>query len=136
MAKMKPLRLAAVTMFVAVALGAFGAHGLAERLEAVGRVEVWKTAVLYQLAHGLALLALGVWQNVAPAVRERFWIRLAAPLWFWGTVAFSGSLYLVSLGAPSWLGPVTPLGGLAFLAGWLALAIGVWSLERKQPPPA
>ncbi len=104
--------------FTGVALGAFGAHALKETLAARGSVSTWQTAVLYQLIHAVALLALtmltGNWVNAR-------WIALC---WSLGIVLFSGSLYWLSLGGPKILGPITPLGGLAFLAGW---ALVVWS---------
>jgi len=102
--------------FTGVALGAFGAHALKETLTTRGSVSTWQTAVLYHLIHAVALLALaavgGGWTNAR-------WIGL---FWCLGVVLFSGSLYWLSLGGPKFLGPVTPLGGLAFLAGWLLVA--------------
>ena len=109
------IRIAAVVCLLAVGMGAFGAHLLAERLEAAEKVEVWKTAVFYQLTHGIAILALAL-----SGRRQRF----SAWAWLVGLTLFSGSLYGLSLleGA-RWLGPVTPLGGLTLMIGWLALAI-------------
>ncbi|MGH8020254.1 MAG: DUF423 domain-containing protein [Opitutaceae bacterium] len=111
------------SLFVGVALGAFGAHGLKETLLASGRVEVWDAAVLYQLLHGLALLAAGIWRRCDPAAESSRALRLAGGCWLAGTVLFSGSLYVLSLGGPAWLGPITPLGGLLFLIGWAALIV-------------
>lgn len=104
--------------FTAVALGAFGAHALAERLAASGHEDAWRTAVLYHLVHAVAIYVTAI---SAPQGRS---FQLAA--WFWavGILLFSGSLYCLSLGGPSWLGPVTPLGGLAFLGGWVVVALG------------
>lgn len=103
--------------FLGVALGAFGAHGLRATLDANGSVEVWKTAVFYHLVHAVALLALAGWRDshAGPSAKVG---------WFWtaGVVLFSGSLYWLALGGPKFLGPVTPLGGAAFLAGWALLA--------------
>jgi len=105
---------AGILGFVGVALGAFGAHALKETLIARSSLEVWHTAVLYNLVHSAALLAIG---------RSNFdlhgFARWVARLWIAGVIFFSGSLYWLSLGGPKFLGPVTPLGGLAFLAGWL-----------------
>ena len=111
---MNVTRLAALLGFVGVALGAFGAHGLRTRV-GPEMIEVWKTAVLYQLVHALALLALGL----APG--RAGWRRAVAGLWTAGVVLFSGSLYGLVLVGARWLGPITPLGGVAFMAGWAVL---------------
>lgn len=109
------IRIASVVCFVAVGMGAFGAHALAERLETADKVEVWKTAVFYQLTHGLALLVL------AFSGRHQ---GITAWTWLTGLTLFSGSLYGLSLLENArWLGPVTPLGGVLMMAGWLALAL-------------
>jgi uncharacterized membrane protein YgdD (TMEM256/DUF423 family) len=97
-----------------VALGAFGAHGLRSRLDAQ-QLAVWETAVKYHLIHAVALLTLGLSPH-APQLRGAGWCFAA------GIVLFSGSLYGLSLGGPRLLGPVTPLGGLALIAGWVWLA--------------
>ncbi len=104
--------------FAAVAFGAFGAHALSERLAASGHHDAWQTAVLYHLVHTVAIYVTAI---IPPKARS---FELAA--WFWaaGILLFSGSLYCLSLGGPSWLGPVTPLGGLAFLGGWVIVAMG------------
>ncbi len=99
-----------------VALGAFGAHALKETLTARGSVATWQTAVLYHLIHAVALLALAA---TASSWTNARWIGGS---WCLGVILFSGSLYWLSLGGPRFLGPVTPLGGLAFLTGWLLLA--------------
>lgn len=107
-----------VLALLAVALGAFGAHALKETLAASGRVAVWETAVDYQFWHALALLALGLRPR---ELTGRGW-GAAAGCFVVGVVLFSGSLYWLSLGGPKWLGPITPLGGTAFLIGWVILA--------------
>jgi uncharacterized membrane protein YgdD (TMEM256/DUF423 family) len=111
----------ALSGLVAVAAGAFGAHALRTRLPAE-LVAVFETAARYQLYHALALFAAAwAWtQWPGPLVRSAGWLFVA------GTVVFSGSLYILSLGGARWLGAVTPLGGLLLLAGWLALATGIW----------
>jgi len=108
------LVLGSLAMFVAVALGAFGAHGLRARFLGGGG-EIWKTAALYHLVHAVALLAVSL-----ASLRAR-----AAICWLFvaGIVLFSGSLYLLALTGYSWLGPITPLGGAAFLSGWVVLAV-------------
>lgn len=113
--------LGAVSSLVAVALGAFAAHGLKARL-APDLLAVFETGVRYQMFHALALLA-AAWACTrwpGGAVTAAGWLFVA------GIVLFSGSLYAIALGAPRWLGAVTPLGGLAFLAGWACLAWGAW----------
>lgn len=116
---------AGILGFTGVALGAFGAHALKEALTTRGSVATWQTAVLYHLLHAVALLALvgvaGSWSNVR-------WIGVC---WSLGVVLFSGSLYWLSLGGPKILGPVTPLGGLALLAGWLLVA---WNAFNQAKP--
>lgn len=112
----------AASAFLGVALGAFGAHGLADRVSAE-RLAVWETAAHYHLVHALALLAVA-WATT------RWPGRLAtAAGWLFvaGTVLFSGSLYLLTLSGIGWLGAVTPLGGVAFLAGWACLVLATRS---------
>lgn len=103
-----------------IGLGAFGAHGLHDRLIASGMLSAWETAVLYHLVHTVAILAValvGLGQHTA-ATR---WLQRAGLWWAAGILLFSGSLYLMALGGPRWLGPITPVGGLAFLVGWTIL---------------
>ncbi|MCB1229001.1 MAG: DUF423 domain-containing protein [Verrucomicrobiae bacterium] len=108
-------RLGAVVTLVGIALGAFGAHALKEVLEAGDHVDTWHTGVFYHLIHGVALTALGL-----SGRRQKF----AVWAWLIGVILFSGSIYgLCLLENARWLGPVTPLGGLSMMAGWLALAI-------------
>ena len=106
-------RLAALAGFLAVALGAFGAHGLKAVLEKNGTLAVWQTAALYHLVHAVVLLVLAQ-RAVVP--------RVAFALFGTGIVIFSGSLYALAVTNVQWLGAITPLGGLCLLAGWLALA--------------
>lgn len=101
--------------FLGVALGAFGAHGLEEVLKANGREATWDTAVLYQFVHAGLLLVIGVW--VEKGSPSKF-LRLATWLLVAGILVFSGSLYLLSLTNIKWLGAITPIGGLSFLAAW------------------
>jgi uncharacterized membrane protein YgdD (TMEM256/DUF423 family) len=112
------LPVAALLMAAAVALGALGAHALRGRLDP-GALAIWHTAVDYQAWHALALVALGVLQQAAPPRRG---VALAAALFVAGIVLFSGSLYLLALGAPRAWGYATPVGGVAFIGGWLVLA--------------
>lgn len=111
----------AVSAFVAVAAGAFGAHALRSRLSAE-MMQVFEVGSRYHFFHALALLAV--------AWAETRWPGSAVNLAGWsfvaGTVLFSGSLYLLALTGIRWLGAVTPLGGAAFLVGWLSLAWAAW----------
>lgn len=100
-----------------VALGAFGAHALRERLEPAA-LAIWQTAVLYHLLHAVALLALVLFARATDRA-----VTLPAVLFGAGIVLFSGSLYGLALTSWRWLGPITPLGGLAFLAGWASLLL-------------
>jgi uncharacterized membrane protein YgdD (TMEM256/DUF423 family) len=107
-------RIAAALCFLAVALGAFGAHGLKSILDAHGMLDVWNKAVLYHFIHAIALFVLALY---GAANRGAWWLLFA------GILLFSGSLYLMALTDVRWLGAVTPLGGLCFLAGWAWLVI-------------
>ena len=103
---------------LAVAAGAFGAHGLRARLSPES-LAIFETAARYQMYHALGLIAAGWaaarWPGALP--HWAGWLFLA------GTVLFSGSLYALALTGTRWLGAITPLGGVAFLAGWLCLAL-------------
>lgn len=114
---------AALNLALAVAVGAFGAHGLKAR---VGPEQLawWHTGTEYFFYHALGMLLLGVLAlHVGTRVVMPFWLLQG------GIVLFCGSLFLMTLGAPRWLGAITPLGGLFFIAGWLVLA---WRLFRMN----
>lgn len=115
------LLLGALSAFVGVALGAFGAHGLRDRLTPE-RLDVWQTAVQYHLVHALGLLLVGA---VALQLGQGTALRWSGWLMFGGILLFSGSLYVLCLTGARWLGMVTPLGGLVFLAAWLVFGLGV-----------
>jgi uncharacterized membrane protein YgdD (TMEM256/DUF423 family) len=106
------IRIAAALGFLAVALGAFGAHGLKLVLSLNGTREIWEKAVFYHFIHTIMLFLLAQKQPVA---KGPFWLFLA------GIVIFSGSLYLLAVTNIHWLGAITPFGGLSLLAGWAAL---------------
>jgi uncharacterized membrane protein YgdD (TMEM256/DUF423 family) len=108
------VRVAAALCFLAVALGAFGAHWLRSTIEAHGMLDVWNKAVLYHFVHAVALVALAL---QGPGNRGASWFFVA------GIFLFSGSLYAMSLTNVRVLGAITPFGGLCFLAGWLWLLI-------------
>lgn len=109
--------IAALSGFMAAALGAFGAHALRERLTPE-MLAIWKTANEYHFYHALALLLVGVLARQSPASG----IGIPAACFVAGTLIFSGSLYVLSLTGMRWLGAITPIGGLLFLAGWAWLA--------------
>lgn len=109
--------IAAVLGFVAVAFGAFGAHALRSRLSPE-MLAIWKTANEYHFYHALALLLVGVLARHSPTVDY----GVPAACFLAGTLIFSGSLYVLALTGMRWLGAITPIGGLLFLAGWAWLA--------------
>ena len=114
------LALAALFGLLAVAAGAFGAHALESRLSAE-RLAIFETAARYQMYHALALVGVA-WASAA--LPDAAGLGLAAGWAFVaGTVVFSGSLYALALGGPRWLGAITPIGGLAFMAGWALLGL-------------
>ncbi|HEX6589948.1 MAG TPA: DUF423 domain-containing protein [Longimicrobiales bacterium] len=114
------LALGALFGAVAVAAGAFGAHALEARL-AADRLAIFETAARYQMYHALALVAVGLVVALVPHARGLAtgagWAFVA------GTVVFCGSLYLLALGGPRWLGAITPIGGVCFIAGWVLLGL-------------
>jgi uncharacterized membrane protein YgdD (TMEM256/DUF423 family) len=109
------LRISAIVGFLAIALGAFGAHGLHALLEKNTRLATWETAVLYHLTHAVVLLIIA---TLRPLRAAAFWLMLT------GIAIFSGTLYVLALTNVKWLGAITPIGGLCLLAGWLALGFG------------
>jgi len=115
---------------LAVALGAFGAHGLKKVVDEQS-VEVFKTGVQYQFYHSLALILTGI-LSLHFSAKEINW---ACTLFIWGIILFSGSLYAITAfkamgsAVPKFIGPVTPIGGLLFIAGWICLLIAV--IKRK-----
>ncbi len=121
---------ACISGALSVALGAFAAHGL-KRLFTTENLQVFETAVKYQFYHTLALLAAGLlWQSYAGT--PLLW---AGRLFIAGMIVFSGSLYLLCLSrhnnwGAAWLGAITPLGGLCFIAGWLLMA---WAISVGRP---
>ena len=113
--------LGSVAMLLAVAFGAFGAHGLKKTLPQ-DLMAVYETAVNYHFYHALGLLAAGL---LALHLPESALLRWAGILLTVGILLFSGSLYVLSLSGVRWLGAITPFGGVAFLAAWLLLAVAV-----------
>jgi uncharacterized membrane protein YgdD (TMEM256/DUF423 family) len=107
------LRITAISGFLAVALGAFGAHGLKDILLQNGRVANWETAVLYHLVHTVVMLFI---TQRTPFKACQWWAFFA------GILIFSGSLYILALTNMKWLGAITPFGGVSLLVGWATLA--------------
>ena len=114
MSRVALLRIGAGFCFLAVTLGAFGAHALKAKLEASGMLDVWNKAVLYHFLHAIALVGLALY---GASNRATYFLFVA------GIMLFSGSLYAMALSNVRWLGAITPLGGLCFLAGWAWLVI-------------
>jgi uncharacterized membrane protein YgdD (TMEM256/DUF423 family) len=122
------LLVAALAGAVAVALGAFGAHALRDVLDERA-LAVWRTAVDYQFWHALALLALGALARIHVSRS----LCVAAIAFALGIVLFCGSLYALALGAPRIVGAITPFGGVALIAGWIALGVHAWFVGAAQP---
>ena len=115
--------------FLSVALGAFGAHAFKEFLNANNRLDTYETAVQYQMYHALALLLTGVVAMHLPKT-DFSWVALC---FLFGVVVFSGSLFLLCATGTRWLGAITPLGGLGFLAGWFLMAYKLWKANQGYP---
>ena len=118
------IKCAAISGFLAVALGAFGAHGLKQALSA-DMMAIFQTAVQYQSIHTLALLAIAILYKQFPGAGLLAWSGLSILL---GIFIFSGSLYILSLTGIYWLGAITPIGGFCFLLGWCFLLISAFNL--------
>ena len=110
------ISIAALNLAIAVALGAFGAHGL-KAIVSSQQLEWWQTATLYWFIHGLGLLLVGILIRLNYATQTTAWLLQI------GVIIFAGSLYAMTLGAPRWFGAITPIGGVLMIAGWLWLAV-------------
>ncbi|SHN28372.1 Uncharacterized membrane protein YgdD, TMEM256/DUF423 family [Cyclobacterium lianum] len=121
------IRIAALFGVLAVIFGAFGAHALENMLVETGRLDTYETAVSYHFYHTLALLAVALLGRLYPENS-----RLFTSAWFFiaGILIFSGSLYTLCLSDVSWLGAITPIGGLAFILGWMILLV---SFGKRNP---
>ena len=115
--------IAAINMAIAVALGAFGAHGL-KNIVSAQQLEWWHTATLYLFIHALGLLLVGL------LIRLRYATQTTAWLLQIGIIIFAGSLYAMTLGAPLWFGAITPIGGVLMTAGWLWLAVSSFKMNK------
>jgi uncharacterized membrane protein YgdD (TMEM256/DUF423 family) len=118
------ITISSIFALAATIAGALGAHALASQLAERGLAAAWNTAVAFHFLHCLALLAVGIWQRLEPAVR---WRSAAVACWIAGILRFSGSIYGLALGGPRLLGPITPIGGVFLMAGWALLACSGWS---------
>ncbi|MGP5514110.1 DUF423 domain-containing protein [Psychrobacter alimentarius] len=116
---------AAINMAIAVALGAFGAHGL-KSLVSAQQLEWWHTATLYLFVHALGLLLMGL------LIQLKYLSHTTAWLLQIGVIIFAGSLYAMTLGAPRWFGAITPIGGILMIAGWLWLAVSAFRLGHAS----
>ena len=120
--------IAAVFLALAVGLGAFGAHGLKARLDP-NHLDIYKTAVLYHFLHALGLLMVSVLPKTgtisAEAANSVCWLLVA------GILIFSGSLYVLATTGLRWLGAITPIGGVAMIAAWVALAVAAGSYQTR-----
>ena len=112
---------AAVFLTLAVALGAFGAHGLKSHLSAE-MMGTYKTGIEYHFYHALGLLLVGVLAFYQPGV----YLKWSAIFLVSGIILFSGSLYILAVSGIKWLGAITPLGGLSFIIGWILLFVAFW----------
>lgn len=121
------LTIAAISGMLAVALGAFGAHGL-KKIISPEMLEVYKTGVQYQFYHTFALLAVGILMQF----RQSKALNWSAYLFMAGIVLFSGSLYALAISGIKVLGAITPIGGVAFIAGWVMLAVHVRKYSQSK----
>lgn len=130
------LLVSALSGALSVALGAFGVHGL-KKVVSPEMLVVYQTGVQYQFIHSLALLALAILLLVPATQAVKGLVKWSANLMMLGIVLFSGSLYTmtfmsVSGGFPAWLGPITPIGGLAFIMGWIFLLVAAFKLPIDE----
>jgi uncharacterized membrane protein YgdD (TMEM256/DUF423 family) len=120
-------------------MGAFGAHGLKERLESLGQTANFQTAAHYHMYCALALVAVGLLSlpdrasAAVPALR--LWTAVAGWSFLLGSLIFSGSLYILAVTGLRWLGAITPIGGVAMLVGWVALALAAGSAIHPAGGP-
>lgn len=127
-----PVYLTAFIGATGVIAGAFGTHALKSNLLAWGTLSLWQTAVQYHLLHAPALLAASLY--AADQTQARRWLSRACFCWSIGVTFFSGSLYWMAVGGPHWLGPITPIGGVFIIAGWLCVAGA--APKRETPAPS
>lgn len=117
------IAVAALNLAIAVALGAFGAHGIKNMVDAQ-QLEWWHTATLYLFVHALGLLLAGILIRLNISAQPTAWLLQI------GVIIFAGSLYAMTLGAPRWFGAITPIGGVLMIAGWVWLAVTTFRLTN------
>lgn len=120
--------IAGISGFLSVGIGAFAAHDL-KKILAPEMIEIVKTGAQYQMYHALALLVIALLLIQKPSAAG---LKAGGWAFILGTLLFSGSLYSLALGGPRWLGPITPLGGLCFLMGWILLAVSGWRMKSSS----
>ena len=128
------IKMGASLGFFAVAIGAFGAHGLKERMEGLGTAATFKTGVDYHMFHVTAILALGLFLK-APSRGPSLASTVAGWSFILGILLFSGSLYILAITGVKVFGAITPLGGVAFLVGWVAFALAASGPTPALPQP-
>ena len=121
----------AISMALAIGLGAFGANTLRESLTP-RMLAVYQTAVLYHMVHAIGLFAVAQAALFKPRTAAFRWIRAAGWTMIGGTVLFSGSLYVMAATSMRWLGAITPVGGIALIVAWLLLAVGLIRGDRPK----
>ena len=134
------LRVGAVWGFLAISMGAFGAHGLEDRFASLGELPgglpgerlkaSFNTGAQYHMYCALAILAVGILIQFGAACAR----QLGKPLFLVGSLIFSGSLYILAISGLRWLGRITPIGGLAMIAAWVALAVAAGSFSSSSKP--
>lgn len=124
----KWIMVGAILAAIGVGLGAFGAHGLADQLTETGRLGTYEKAVQYQMYHSLALVMLGL---IGVQYRSKL-IDYAGILFMVGIFLFSGSLYLLAIFNISWMGAIAPIGGSAFIVGWVLMAVMAGRYSKEQ----
>ncbi|BBI32314.1 DUF423 domain-containing protein [Cohnella abietis] len=123
----KYIRIGALTAMLSVVLGAFGAHMLEDRLSA-DAMDVFDTAVQYHMFHAVGILLIALLMDRVPSQKLAIW---AARLLLIGIIIFSGSLYALAFSGLKILGAITPIGGVAFIAGWICMAISARPNAKK-----
>lgn len=130
------LFISAISGLLSVVLGAFGAHGL-KRIVSPNMLTVYQTGVQYQFIHTLAVFALAILLLIPAAQAVKRVVKWSANFMILGMILFSGSLYTMTFmsvdgGFPAWLGPITPIGGLAFIMGWIFLMVAAFKLPMNE----
>ena len=118
---------AGISGLIGVGVGAMGAHALKAVLIERGMFQAWETGSRYHLLHAVALLGIAAWLRNSTNDAGNRLLTWTTALWCLGMLLFSGSLYWLALGGPRWLGPITPLGGVALMSGWLLIALAAFA---------